>query len=90
MSYLPSTLAAATMIRVIKEIESFNATEYIDQLLGLLKISEVCLLKLCWFCVSCKFKSVVDLVSNWKNVGGDLTGTSEQVLQNHTETIRLP
>ncbi|KAG4930684.1 hypothetical protein JHK82_047759 [Glycine max] len=40
MSYLPSTLAAATMIRVIKEIESFNATEYIDQLLGLLKISE--------------------------------------------------
>ncbi|KAG5040314.1 hypothetical protein JHK85_012790 [Glycine max] len=40
MSYLPSTLAAATMIHVIKEIESFNATEYIDQLLGLLKISE--------------------------------------------------
>ena len=32
------------MIHVIKEIESFNATEYIDQLLGLLKISEVCLL----------------------------------------------
>jgi hypothetical protein len=27
MSYLPSTLAAAT----IKEIELFNATEYIDQ-----------------------------------------------------------
>ncbi|KAL2333500.1 hypothetical protein Fmac_014713 [Flemingia macrophylla] len=40
MSYLPSTLAAATMIHVIKEIEPFNATEYIDQLLGLLKISE--------------------------------------------------
>ncbi|ESW27884.1 hypothetical protein PHAVU_003G240500 [Phaseolus vulgaris] len=40
MSYLPSTLAAATMIHVIKEIESFNATKYIDQLLGLLKISE--------------------------------------------------
>ncbi|KAK7386406.1 hypothetical protein VNO78_26618 [Psophocarpus tetragonolobus] len=40
MSYLPSTLAAATMIHVIKEIESFNATEYIDQLLGLLKICE--------------------------------------------------
>lgn len=42
MSYLPSTLAAATMIHVIKEIEPFNATQYIDQLLGLLKISEVC------------------------------------------------
>lgn len=42
MSYLPSTLAAATMIHVIKEIEPFNATEYINQLLGLLKISEVC------------------------------------------------
>lgn len=42
MSYLPSTLAAATMIHVIKEIEPFNATEYIEQLLGLLKISEVC------------------------------------------------
>ncbi|TKY55674.1 Cyclin-D3-2 protein [Spatholobus suberectus] len=40
MSYLPSTLAAATMIHVIKEIEPFNATEYIDQLLGLLKIGE--------------------------------------------------
>ncbi|CAJ1942897.1 unnamed protein product [Sphenostylis stenocarpa] len=40
MSYLPSTLAAATMIHVIKEIESFNATKYIDQLLGLLKINE--------------------------------------------------
>ncbi|KAJ1421163.1 Cyclin-like [Sesbania bispinosa] len=40
MSYLPSTLAAATMIHVIKEIEPFNATEYIDQLLSLLKISE--------------------------------------------------
>jgi len=46
MSYLPSTLAAATMIHVIKEIESFNATKYIDQLLGLLKISEVCLFNL--------------------------------------------
>lgn len=42
MSYLPSILAAAIMIHVIKEIEPFNATEYIDQLLGLLKISEVC------------------------------------------------
>ncbi|KAE9607789.1 hypothetical protein Lal_00013412 [Lupinus albus] len=40
MSYLPSMLAAATMIHVIKEIEPFNATHYIDQLLGLLKISE--------------------------------------------------
>lgn len=42
MSYLPSTLAAAAMIHVIKEIEPFNATEYIDQLMGLLKINEVC------------------------------------------------
>lgn len=42
MSYLPSTLAATTMIHVIKEIEPFNATEYINQLLDLLKISEVC------------------------------------------------
>jgi cyclin D3 len=40
MSYLPSTLAAATMIHVIKEIEPFNSTEYIDQLMSLLKISE--------------------------------------------------
>ncbi|MED6134009.1 hypothetical protein PIB30_033533 [Stylosanthes scabra] len=40
MSYRPSTLAAATMIHVIKEIEPFNATEYINELLGLLKISE--------------------------------------------------
>ncbi|MED6213717.1 hypothetical protein PIB30_095965 [Stylosanthes scabra] len=40
MSYRPSTLAAATMIHVIKEIEPFNATEYINELLGLLKISQ--------------------------------------------------
>lgn len=49
MSYLPSTLAAATMIHVIKEIEPFNATEYIEQLLGLLKISEVCAFNLTVF-----------------------------------------
>ncbi|MED6192233.1 hypothetical protein PIB30_008108 [Stylosanthes scabra] len=40
MSYLPSTLAAATMIHVIKEIEPFDAMEYINQLMGLLKISQ--------------------------------------------------
>ncbi|XLR57919.1 hypothetical protein S83_008591, partial [Arachis hypogaea] len=39
---LPSTLAAATMIHVIKEIEPLNAMEYINQLMGLLKTSEVC------------------------------------------------
>jgi hypothetical protein len=49
MSYLPSTLAAATMIHVIKEIEPFNATEYIDQLMSLLKISEVCAFNLVFF-----------------------------------------
>jgi len=42
MSYLPSTVAAAIMIHVIKEIEPLNATEYRNQLLGLLKTSEVC------------------------------------------------
>ncbi|CAJ1929480.1 unnamed protein product [Sphenostylis stenocarpa] len=40
MSYLPSTLAAAIMIHVIKEIEPLNAKEYRNQLLGLLKSSE--------------------------------------------------
>ncbi|KAL2348363.1 hypothetical protein Fmac_002363 [Flemingia macrophylla] len=40
MSYLPSTLAAAIMIHVVKEIEPFNATEYRRQILGLLKNSE--------------------------------------------------
>ncbi|KAJ7952815.1 Cyclin d3 [Quillaja saponaria] len=40
MSYLPSTLAAATMIHVIREIEPCNAMEYQDQLLAVLKISE--------------------------------------------------
>ncbi|KAJ7944466.1 Cyclin-d3-2-like protein [Quillaja saponaria] len=39
MSYLPSTLAAATMIHVIREIEPSNAMEYQDQLIDLLKIS---------------------------------------------------
>ncbi|RDX90279.1 Cyclin-D3-2, partial [Mucuna pruriens] len=40
MSYLPSTLAAAIMIHVVKEIEPFNATEYRNQILSLLKCSE--------------------------------------------------
>ncbi|XP_027362246.1 cyclin-D3-2-like [Abrus precatorius] len=40
MSYLPSTLAAATMIHVIEEIESFNALECRNQVLGLLNSSE--------------------------------------------------
>ncbi|XLR15454.1 hypothetical protein S83_043392, partial [Arachis hypogaea] len=44
MGYLPSTLDAATMIHVIKEIEPLNAMEYINQLMGLLKTSEVCVL----------------------------------------------
>ncbi|KAG5061216.1 Cyclin-D3-2 [Glycine soja] len=40
MSYLPSTLAAAITIHIIKEIEPLNATEYQNQLPGLLKTSE--------------------------------------------------
>ncbi|KAK7309186.1 hypothetical protein RJT34_05720 [Clitoria ternatea] len=41
MSYLPSTLAAATMIHVIEEIETFSAaTEYRNQVIGLLKQNE--------------------------------------------------
>ncbi|XP_020230411.1 cyclin-D3-3 [Cajanus cajan] len=40
MSYLPSILAAAIMMHVIKEIEPFNATEYRIQIIGLLKSSE--------------------------------------------------
>ncbi|KAK4260122.1 hypothetical protein QN277_003279 [Acacia crassicarpa] len=40
MSYLPSIIAAATMIHVIREIEPFNVVEYRNQLLALLKISE--------------------------------------------------
>lgn len=43
-SYLPSTTAAAIIIHVIREIEPFNAMEYRSQLLGLLKVSEVCLI----------------------------------------------
>ncbi|KAE9596685.1 hypothetical protein Lal_00007940 [Lupinus albus] len=40
MSFLPSTLAAATMIHVIKEIDPFNAMECRTQLLALLKTTE--------------------------------------------------
>ncbi|XP_019422652.1 PREDICTED: cyclin-D3-2-like isoform X3 [Lupinus angustifolius] len=40
MSFLPSTLAAATMIHVIKDIDPFNAMECRTQLLALLKTAE--------------------------------------------------
>ncbi|XP_054808084.1 cyclin-D3-3-like [Prosopis cineraria] len=40
MSHLPSIIAAATMVHVIRDIEPFNAGEYRNQLLGLLKINE--------------------------------------------------
>ncbi|KAJ1414496.1 Cyclin-like [Sesbania bispinosa] len=40
MSYLPSTLAAAIMIHVIKEIEQFNTPEYKNQLANLLRVCE--------------------------------------------------
>lgn len=43
MSYLPSTLAAAIMMHVIREIEPSNLPECRNQLLGLLQISEVCM-----------------------------------------------
>lgn len=38
--YLPSTLAAAVMLHVIKEIESLNHQEHQDQVMSLLKITE--------------------------------------------------
>ncbi|KAE9613047.1 hypothetical protein Lal_00027756 [Lupinus albus] len=40
MSFLPSTLAAATMIHAVEEIDQFNAIEYRTQLLALLKTTE--------------------------------------------------
>ncbi|XP_028760493.1 cyclin-D3-3 [Neltuma alba] len=40
MSYLPSIIAAATMVHVMREIEPFNVVECRNQLLALLKISE--------------------------------------------------
>ncbi|KAI9165463.1 hypothetical protein LWI28_014674 [Acer negundo] len=40
MCYLPSILATATMMHVIKEVEPFNHVEYQNQLMGVLKISE--------------------------------------------------
>lgn len=38
--YLPSTLAAATMLHVIKEVEPWNHLEYQNQLMTVLKISK--------------------------------------------------
>ncbi|KAF7809863.1 cyclin-D3-2 [Senna tora] len=40
MSYLPSTIAAAIIIHITREIEPFNAMQYRNQLLDLLKINE--------------------------------------------------
>jgi len=60
MSYLPSTLAAAIMIHIIKEIEPLNATEYQNQLPGLLKTSEVC-----HFSFNCSNLPRI-LLANWK------------------------
>ncbi|GMY11820.1 cyclin-D3-2 [Fagus crenata] len=40
MGYLPSILATATMLHVIRDIELYNPLEYQNQLLSVLKISE--------------------------------------------------
>lgn len=39
--YVPSVLAAATMLHVIHQLEPCNALEYENQLLGVLKICKV-------------------------------------------------
>lgn len=41
MCYAPSVLATATMLHVIKEIEPCDYMEHQNQLMGVLKISEV-------------------------------------------------
>lgn len=41
MLYMPSILAAATMLHVIKDIEPCHYLEYQEQLIGVLKICEV-------------------------------------------------
>lgn len=41
MHYLPSVIAGATMIYVIREIEPCNAMEYQNQLMSVLRISKV-------------------------------------------------
>ncbi|GLU13514.1 hypothetical protein SLE2022_301470 [Rubroshorea leprosula] len=40
LGYLPSILAAATMLHVIEEVEPWNHLEYQNQLMGVLKICE--------------------------------------------------
>lgn len=40
MSYVPSILATATMLRVIEEIEPYNPLEYRNQLMSVLKVSK--------------------------------------------------
>ncbi|KAE7999652.1 hypothetical protein FH972_004058 [Carpinus fangiana] len=40
MSYVPSVLATATMLRVIEDIEPYNPLEYQNQLMSVLKVSK--------------------------------------------------
>ena len=42
MCYLPSVLAAAIMLHVIKEIGPYNALDCQNELLDVLKMSRVC------------------------------------------------
>lgn len=55
MSYRPSTLAVAIMIHVISEVEPLSAMEHRNQLMVLLKISEVCVLPTSTVSRFCKF-----------------------------------
>jgi len=50
MSYLPSILATATMLHVIKEVEPRNQLQYQTQLMAVLKTNEVCLLLTRFLC----------------------------------------
>jgi hypothetical protein len=87
MSYLPSILATATMLHVIKEVEPRNQLQYQTQLMAVLKTNEVCLPLTRFLC----FIVILNLllcegILNFYI----LTGWSEWVLQAHFRATRQP
>ena len=72
VSYLPSILATATMLHVIKEVEPRNQLEYQNQLMAVLKTSEVCMLLprfLCFIVILNLLlcEEILNLVACWLN-----------------------
>ena len=66
--YLPSVMATATMILVIKKVDPANALDYQNRLKGFLEVNEVC--SIVCFLFSCYIIKIENQLDKWMHVYG--------------------